>query len=447
MFKKKKDPLNPDEIPGGGTRSVNNLPIFIAGAVLLIFLSIIAMVAADRSKQAATDSGSQEPGSHSNGASQFATEVAGKFTAGLVPPDLPDRQPEPEPSGQKEKEPTTETVSATTEASPKEPKIDLPATPESEPKDGLFYENIQRVYNTRFQAFEAGLKSRTGVDAEELRNRQSPERVQRDIRTKIEETEQFLATQSSDPTAVYKARLAQLRGETDVEALGIDGGTRGSNNELSRFSRDNTWTLNNSLEAPSSPYLLRAGFVIPAIMLSGINSELPGQVMAQVSQNVYDTATGRFLLIPQGTRLIGTYNNEVAYGQERVLMAWQRLVFPDGKALDIQAMPGADSSGYGGFTDKINNHYWRTFSSAFLLSGVIAAVSLSQEDKDDDSNKQRASDALSEALGQTLGNTMAQMLSKNLNISPTLQIRPGYRFNVMVTKDITFPRPFTRFDY
>ena len=116
------------------------------------------------------------------------------------------------------------------------------------------------------------------------------------------------------------------------------------------------------MEDPLTPYSLQAGFVIPAIMLSGINSELPGQVMAQVSRNVYDTPTGRYLLIPQGSRLIGSYNSGIQYGQSRILMAWQRIVFPDGRTLDLGAMPGADQAGYAGFHDQVNNHYFRLFT-------------------------------------------------------------------------------------
>ena len=139
----------------------------------------------------------------------------------------------------------------------------------------------------------------------------------------------------------------------------------------------------------------------------------------------------------------------MAYGQERVLMAWQRLIFPDGKTLDIRAMPGADSAGYAGFSDKVNAHWFKTISSAFLMSGVIAAADLSQNDNNSnsDSDRQRASDALSEALGQTLGQTLGQIISKNLNIAPTLEIRPGYRFNVMVIKDLTLPGSYQPFNY
>lgn len=168
--------------------------------------------------------------------------------------------------------------------------------------------------------------------------------------------------------------------------------------------------------------------------------------MAQVSRNVYDTPTGRYLLIPQGSRLIGSYNSGIQYGQSRILMAWQRIVFPDGRTLDLGAMPGADQAGYAGFHDQVNNHYFRLFTSAILLSGVIAGVELSQN-KDtvggQNSDSQRTSDALSEALGQSLGQTLVELFRKNLSISPTLEIRPGYRFNVMVTKDMTFDEPYT----
>lgn len=171
--------------------------------------------------------------------------------------------------------------------------------------------------------------------------------------------------------------------------------------------------------------------------------------MAQVSQDVYDTATGKYMLIPQGSRLVGSYSSDVAYGQSRVLVAWQRIVFPDGKAMDIGAMPGADSAGYAGFRDQVNNHYFRLFSSAFLMSGVTAGITYSQRQNQANNayGAPSASSALSEALGQQLGQVTAQLIAKNMSISPTLEIRPGYRFNVVVTKDMTFTKPYKSFDY
>ncbi|WP_240335845.1 TrbI/VirB10 family protein [Pseudomonas syringae] len=209
------------------------------------------------------------------------------------------------------------------------------------------------------------------------------------------------------------------------------------------------WKLDSQPEAPRTPFELRAGFVVPATLISGINSDLPGQIMAQVAQDVYDTPTGKHLLIPQGSRLVGSYSSDVAYGQARVLVAWQRIVFPDGKAMDIGAMPGADSAGYAGFHDQVNNHYVRLFGSAFLMSGVTAGITYSQRQNQATNTygAPSASSALSEALGQQLGQVTAQLIAKNLSISPTLEIRPGYRFNVVVTKDMTFSKPYRSFDY
>lgn len=144
---------------------------------------------------------------------------------------------------------------------------------------------------------------------------------------------------------------------------------------------------------------------------------------------------------------MGQYSSDIAYGQSRVLVAWQRIVFPDGKAMDIGSMPGADSAGYAGFRDQVNNHYFRLFSSAFLMSGITAGIAMSQPQTLSLGTRQGASNAMSEALGQQLGQVTAQLIARNMNIAPTLEIRPGYRFNVIVTKDLTFSRPYKAFDY
>jgi type IV secretion system protein VirB10 len=177
---------------------------------------------------------------------------------------------------------------------------------------------------------------------------------------------------------------------------------------------------------------------------------LPGQIIGQVSHDVYDTATGKWVLVPQGSRLVGTYSSAVEYGQARVLVAWQRIVFPDGKAMDIGAMPGADSAGYSGFNDEVNNHYLRIYGSALLMSAVIAGVSYSQQNGQNSEGgyyAPNAANTMSMALGQQLGRVTAQLIEKNLNVAPTLEIRPGYRFNVVVTKDMTFTKPYQSFDY
>jgi type IV secretory pathway VirB10-like protein len=144
---------------------------------------------------------------------------------------------------------------------------------------------------------------------------------------------------------------------------------------------------------------------------------------------------------------VGSYDSKVVYGQSRVLIAWQRLVFPDGKAMDIGAMPGADSAGYSGFSDKVNNHYLRIFGSALLLSGIVAGVNTSQSNPGNDPYGTSTNAVMSQALAQEMGQTASSLLQKNISISPTLEIRPGYRFNVMVVKDLDFEKPYQPFDY
>jgi type IV secretory pathway VirB10-like protein len=171
--------------------------------------------------------------------------------------------------------------------------------------------------------------------------------------------------------------------------------------------------------------------------------------MAQVAQDVYDTPTGKHLLIPQGSRLVGSYSSDVAYGQARVLVAWQRIVFPDGKAMDIGAMPGADSAGYAGFNDQVNNHYVRLFGSAFLMSGVTAGITYSQRQNQASKHLWRTErqQCPERSPRPAARPGYGAMIAKNLSISPTLEIRPGYRFNVVVTKDMTFSKPYRSFDY
>ena len=183
-------------------------------------------------------------------------------------------------------------------------------------------------------------------------------------------------------------------------------------------------------------------------MVTGINSDLPGNIIAQVSQNVFDTATGRQLLIPQGAKLFGVYDSRVIYGQERVLVAWNRLVFPDGSAITLGAMPGSDMAGNAGYTDEVNNHYLRIFGSAIMMSMITGGMSYSMDalNTSGSSNSGSSTPTLQEEMGSALaaqlGQATLQLLQKNLNIKPTLEIRPGYQFNVIVTKDIVFERPY-----
>ncbi len=195
--------------------------------------------------------------------------------------------------------------------------------------------------------------------------------------------------------------------------------------------------------APLSPYEVKAGTVIPAILVGGIDSDLPGQIIGQVTENVYDSATGRYLLIPQGSKLIGAYDNAVTTGQQRVLVAWTRILYPDGSSVDLGKMPGTDASGLAGFHDRVDNHFWTMFDNALLMSVFSAGIQISQGGQNAGANGVNTQQSISAGLGQQLGELGQEMARRNIRIQPTLEIRPGYRFTVMVTKDIVI-RPWRK---
>ena len=195
-----------------------------------------------------------------------------------------------------------------------------------------------------------------------------------------------------------------------------------------------------------SPYELHAGSVIPAVLLTGINADLPGTIVAQVRNDVFDSVTGHFLLIPRGTRLVGTYDNRIVQGQRRVLVAWTRLLYPDGSSIDLLGMPGTDQAGYAGFGANVDEHLNKVFTSALLLSIIGAGAQLSQPQQS--SNLYAApsvGQTIAGAFGQQIGNTSIQLTQRQLEIPPTLEVPPGYLFNVLVDRDIVLTTPYGGF--
>ena len=214
-----------------------------------------------------------------------------------------------------------------------------------------------------------------------------------------------------------------------------------------RTNAADAWTLAQGRLA-GLPYEVKTGTVVPGIMLTGVNSDLPGKIIGQVSQNVYDSATGKHLLIPQGSRLFGVYDSRVAVGQNRVLIAWNRVIFPDGSSVDIQSMPGTDQAGYGGVEDKVDNHYFRIFGSAIIMSLISGGMAYTVDSlKPESGNTQQNQnptmrDQMGTALAGQLGQASLQLLQQNVNIKPTLEIRPGFRFNIVLVKDLVFQAPY-----
>ena len=192
-----------------------------------------------------------------------------------------------------------------------------------------------------------------------------------------------------------------------------------------------------------SPYELHAGGVIPAVLLTGINADLPGTIVAQVRNDVFDSVTGRYLLIPRGTRLVGTYDNRIVQGQRRVLVVWTRLLYPDGSSVDLLGMPGTDEAGYAGFGANVDEHLNKVFTSALLLSIIGAGAQLSQPQQ---SSSLYAAPSVGQtiagAVGQQIGNTSIQLTQRQLEVPPTLEVPPGYLFNVLVDRDIVLMAPY-----
>lgn len=201
--------------------------------------------------------------------------------------------------------------------------------------------------------------------------------------------------------------------------------------------------LKASRNAALSPYEVKAGWDIPAVLDQGVNSDLPGEMHALVRENVYDSSSGQFLLIPKGTRALGVYNSNVSFGQERVQVVWNRLIFPDGSSISLGNMVGQDKSGLAGFNDKVNNHWGRVIAGAVLSSLFSAGYQLSQKNRDNFSgNGVRSGDIAAASVGLQVSQVGSRLTERNLNIQPTLEIRPGYRFNIRVNKDMLFGGPY-----
>lgn len=189
------------------------------------------------------------------------------------------------------------------------------------------------------------------------------------------------------------------------------------------------------LTAPVSNNVVMAGSVIPAALVTGIRSDLPGPVTAQVTRNVYDSVTGRIVLIPQGARLLGDYDADVATGQDRVLLAWNRLIFPDGRSIILERQPVADPSGYAGLKDSVNDHWGRVMKAALVSTvlGIGAELGSGNDSALVRALRQGSQDSVSRA-GQ-------QVVSRELAVKPTITIRPGYPVRVLVTRDLVLDLP------
>jgi type IV secretory pathway VirB10-like protein len=201
-------------------------------------------------------------------------------------------------------------------------------------------------------------------------------------------------------------------------------------------------TMSPRLEPAGSPYTLRAGTVIPGLLVTGINSDLPGDLVGQVSRDVYDSRTQRLCLIPKGARLIGTYDNQIAAGEDRLLVAWTRLILPDGRSLRLPGLALKDLAGQTGAQGRVDTHWQRVFGKAVLLSAIGAGAQLSQPQQASVLATPSAGQVAAGALGQELSSAALEILRRGLDVPPTITVAAGQPFNVFLNGDLVFDGPY-----
>jgi type IV secretion system protein VirB10 len=243
------------------------------------------------------------------------------------------------------------------------------------------------------------------------------------------ETDGGLATLSALRAA--DRALALAGGDADVIGASINTADQTRKLTFLKAGPDRQVYNQHGLQTPISAYQLMAGTVISASLITGLNSDLPGFVIAQVTEHVYDTVSGRFLLIPQGSRLVGKYDNIVAFGQERALVVWQRIILPDGSSIVIDNLPATDTGGYAGLADQVDLHTWKLLKGVALAAVLGVGSELAFGSSDSDLVK-----ALQQSTQSTTNRAGQRLVERNLNVQPTITVRPGWPLRVIVHKDL-----------
>ncbi|TPE61934.1 TrbI/VirB10 family protein [Sandaracinobacter neustonicus] len=260
----------------------------------------------------------------------------------------------------------------------------------------------------------------------------NPEVQQRQLERETARTARlFAAGNITAAPEAASAAMDELPAEVGQQAGSAQTGTTVDPREAFLNRRAAPTTSAERITAPSSRQVLQAGAIIPIALLTGIRSDLPGQVTAQVTSNVYDSPTGRIVLIPQGTRVVGDYDSGVTFGQRRVLLAWNRLILPDGRSLALDRQPGTDAQGQAGMQDGVDRH-WGQMLRASLLSTILG-IGTELGSGSDDSDLVRA---LRRGAADSVTDIGRQIVGRQLDVAPTLTIQPGFTARILVTRDL-----------
>ncbi|MVA22171.1 IncP-type conjugal transfer protein TrbI [Agrobacterium vitis] len=416
-------------------RRINRLPIAIIIVLALAFLGVIFYGLSSRGLYFGKDTGPET--SSGNPASTFADQIKRGVTDGIIgePQQQTIFQPTPVETKQVEEKASNPFTPQPGQREVQQRGQELEAEAvwrarlQREQQEQVLREQ-QRQRMARLQANNAAYDAPLAIDRGKLDGRAETHDATADTATRA-------ATTSANTASGPDLYAAALRAGLGVQ--NVDPNAQGAKEDFFNADLKELGYLPNRLVPQLSPFELKRGSVIPATLITGINSDLPGRITAQVSQSVYDSATGHRLLIPQGTKLFGRYDSKVSFGQKRVLVVWTDIIFPNGSTLQIGGMSGTDAQGYGGFSDKVNNHYLKTFGSAVLIALIGTGIDMAVPESSTLATQDTASDATRRNFAETFGRVADRTIQRNMDVQPTLEIRPGYKFNVLVDQDIVFP--------
>ncbi|AGS24604.1 IncP-type conjugal transfer protein TrbI [Rhizobium etli] len=413
-----------------GMRRLNRLPIIVAIIIVALFVGVVVIGLSWRglpfNRNNDLDSASNTP------ATNFGDQLKRGVTDGIIGDPEQREVFQPTPAVEQKVTKETTVVDRTPEQrEERRPRLESEAEWKARLKreqDEQYIREAQRQRMARLQARATALDSPLKVDISDVEK----------AANNASDTNRQTTTANSASDLYAAAMKSGLMGQN------VDANAQASKEDFFNQDIKDLGYLPNRVVPQMSAYELKRGSVIPATLITGLNSDLPGRITAQVSQNVYDSATGYRLLIPQGAKLFGRYDSKVSFGQERVLVVWTDLIFPNGATLQIGGMAGTDAEGYGGFRDKVDRHLWRTWSSAALIALIGTGIDMSMPQSSTLATQETASDAARRNFAESFGRVAEQTISKNLNVQPTIQIRPGYKFNVLVDQDIIFPSTYSR---
>jgi type IV secretion system protein VirB10 len=419
----------PEGEEASGIRRLNRLPIIVAIVLVIVFFAVIFYGLTSRGlyvhRAAGIGTASSSP------ATTFADQLKKGISNGIIGDQQDAQAFQPTPPQPGTSKPATNPFAgrqqAEASASTLEPEAVWRARLEREAHEQYLRER-QRERMARVQANDAAYDSPLALNLGKLQTSTAP--ANDGAPSKATSTPGF----AGGANDLYAAALRAGFGTQNIDPNGQGAKEGFFNADLKKLGY-----LPNKMVAPTSTYELKRGSVVPATLITGINSNLPGRITAQVSQNVYDSASGHDLLIPQGTKLLGRYDSKISFGQSRVLVVWTDIIFPNGATLQIGGMAGTDSEGYGGFNDQVDNHSFKVFGSAILIAAIGAGIDMSVPASSPYGYRQTPTDAARNSFAETFGRVAEQTISKNLNVQPTLEIRPGYVFNVLVDQDMVFP--------